>query len=78
MFEISLKINKSLSGDKNTTILDVVKKAGVVLEHSCLAARYRSCMVKMLKVIRLMYRKNWCSLNKKNINALFYSVMQNQ
>lgn len=46
MFEISLKNNKSLSHDKDTTILEAAKKAGVVLEHSCLAARCRSCMKK--------------------------------
>ena len=49
MFEISLKNNKKFNCDKDTTILDAAKQAGLVLEHSCLAARCRSYVVKVLE-----------------------------
>jgi CDP-4-dehydro-6-deoxyglucose reductase len=49
MFNIKLKNKKSFSCDSNTTIFEAAKKQGVVLEHSCLTARCRSCMVKVLE-----------------------------
>jgi len=48
MFEISLKNNKKFICDGDTTIFDAAKKAGIFLEHSCLVARCRSCVVKVL------------------------------
>lgn len=48
MFDIKLKNNKSFSCDANTTIFEAAKKQGIILEHSCLTARCRSCMVKVL------------------------------
>jgi CDP-4-dehydro-6-deoxyglucose reductase len=47
MFKISLKNNKSFVCDKDTTIFQAAKASGIVLEHSCLTARCRSCIVKI-------------------------------
>jgi len=49
MFEISLKNNKSFNCDDKTSILNAAKEAGILLEHSCLAARCRSCATKVIK-----------------------------
>ena len=48
MFEILLKNDKSFFCDSDTTIFDAAKKAGIILEHSCLNARCSSCIVKVL------------------------------
>lgn len=48
MFEIKLKNNKAFSCDKDTTIFNAAKSAGLLLEHSCLTARCRSCVIKVL------------------------------
>jgi len=47
MFEIKLKNNKRFSCDSNTTIFEAAKSAGIFLEHSCLTARCRSCVVQV-------------------------------
>ena len=47
MFEISLKNNKTFTCASNTTIFEAAKTAGIFLEHSCLTARCRSCVVKI-------------------------------
>ncbi|WP_239970548.1 FAD-binding oxidoreductase [Confluentibacter citreus] len=49
MFEVSLRNNKVFKCDSESTILSAAKKAGLVLEHSCLSARCRSCIVKVIK-----------------------------
>jgi CDP-4-dehydro-6-deoxyglucose reductase len=49
LFKISLKNNKSFQCDSDTTILNAAKNAGIFLEYSCLLARCRSCMVKVLE-----------------------------
>lgn len=48
MYEISLKNNKKFTCDNKTTILQGAKNNGILLDHSCLSARCRSCMVKVL------------------------------
>ena len=48
MFEIKLKNNKTFSCDENSTIFEAAKKNNITLEHSCLSARCRSCIVKVL------------------------------
>ena len=48
MFDITLNNNKTFSCDRDTTIFDAAKKAGIILEHSCLNARCSSCIVKIL------------------------------
>ena len=48
MFQIKLKNNKSFSCDKELTIFEAAKKNDITLEHSCLNARCRSCIVKVL------------------------------
>lgn len=48
MFKISLN-NKSFLCDSNTTIFEAAKYADIHLEHSCLVARCRSCIVEILK-----------------------------
>jgi CDP-4-dehydro-6-deoxyglucose reductase len=47
MFEIKLKNNKKFLCDKDTTIFQAAKASGIFLEHSCLTARCRSCIVKI-------------------------------
>lgn len=49
MFEIRLRNSKSFKCDSESTILSAAAKADLVLEHSCLSARCRSCMVKVLE-----------------------------
>lgn len=49
MFDIKLKNKKSFACDANTTIFEAAKKQGIILEHSCLTARCRSCIVKVLE-----------------------------
>lgn len=51
MYTISLKNDKSFSCDSGTTIFEAAKNAGIVLEHSCLTARCRSCVVQVEKGI---------------------------
>lgn len=48
MFQIKLKNNKSFSCDKDSTIFEAAKKSNIVLDHSCLSSRCRSCVVKIL------------------------------
>ena len=48
MFLIRLKNNKTFFCDKDSTIFDAAKKNNIVLEHSCLSSRCRSCVVKVL------------------------------
>jgi len=49
MFQISLKNNKIFTCDKDTTLFIAAKNAGILLEHSCLAAKCRSCDTKVIK-----------------------------
>ena len=49
MFEIKLKNNKSFFCDSKVTVLDAAKQKGIILEHSCLSARCRSCIVQILE-----------------------------
>ena len=48
MFKVKLKNNKSFTCDKNSTIFEAAKKFNIVLEHSCLSSRCRSCVVKVI------------------------------
>ena len=48
MFKIKLKNNKTFTCDKDSTIFEAAKKNNIVLEHSCLSLRYRSCIVKFI------------------------------
>ena len=48
MFEIVLNNNKKFNCDKNTTIFEAARNAGILLEHSCLAARCSSCAVRII------------------------------
>lgn len=45
MFQISLKNGKSFTCGANTTIFEAAKNNGIILEHSCLSARCKSCAV---------------------------------
>ncbi len=47
MFHITLKNGKSFSCETNDTIFEGAKKNGIILEHSCLSARCRSCAVQI-------------------------------
>ncbi len=48
MFEIKLINEKVFLCDENTTIFQAARKAGILLEHSCLSARCRSCSVQVI------------------------------
>ena len=48
MFLIKLKNNKTFTCDKDSTIFEAAKKSNIVLEHSCLSSRCRSCVVKII------------------------------
>ena len=47
MFKISLKNKKSFICDSESTIFEAAKNNNIILEHSCLSYRCRSCMVKV-------------------------------
>ena len=47
MFHITLKNGKSFSCEAIDTIFEGAKKNGIILEHSCLSARCRSCAVQI-------------------------------
>ncbi len=48
MFKIDLKNNKQFTCDLNSTIFEAAKSSGILLEHSCLNARCRSCKVRVI------------------------------
>ena len=48
MFIIKLKNNKIFTCDKDSTIFEAAKKNNILLEHSCLNSRCRSCVVKVV------------------------------
>ena len=47
MYKITLKNGKSFICDFNSTIFEAAKNSGIILEHSCLSARCRSCAVQI-------------------------------
>ena len=47
MYKITLKNKKSFFCDSNKTIFEAAKENGIFLEHSCLSARCRSCVVRI-------------------------------
>jgi len=47
MFYVTLKNGERITCDNDTTIFDAAKASGILLEHSCLKARCRSCVVKI-------------------------------
>lgn len=49
MFKVSLKNTKSFICDTNTTLFEAAKAADIFIEHSCLKARCRSCIVKIIE-----------------------------
>lgn len=49
MFEVTLKNNKIFKCEENSTIYEAAKLNGIILEHSCLKARCRSCIVNVVK-----------------------------
>lgn len=49
MYTVKLKNDKTFQCNAETTIFDAAKNAGFFLEHSCLTARCRSCVVKVLE-----------------------------
>jgi CDP-4-dehydro-6-deoxyglucose reductase len=48
LFQIKLKNNKSFTCDKDSTIFEAAKNNNIILEHSCLSSRCRSCIVKVI------------------------------
>lgn len=49
MFKIELKNSKSFICSGDQTIFEAAKIAGLILEHSCLSARCKSCMAKVVE-----------------------------
>jgi CDP-4-dehydro-6-deoxyglucose reductase len=47
MYKVKLNNGKSFSCDSNTTVFEAAKSNGIILEHSCLNARCRSCAVQV-------------------------------
>ena len=47
MFKIALKNGKSFTCDSNSTIFEAAKSNSIILQHSCLSARCRSCIVRV-------------------------------
>jgi CDP-4-dehydro-6-deoxyglucose reductase len=47
MYDILLNNGKSFSCDSKTTVFEAAKSNGIILEHSCLNARCRSCAVQV-------------------------------
>lgn len=68
MFKISLNNNKSFLCDEHSTIFDSAKLNDLVLDHSCLSARCRSCIAKVIVGKTLEIQKNLVlsSEEKKN------------
>ena len=48
MYTVRLKNNKSFNCSSNSTIFEAAKINNINLEHSCLSARCRSCIVKLI------------------------------
>ena len=48
MYQIKLKNNKTFTCDKDSTIFEAAKNSNIILEHSCLSSRCRSCIVKVV------------------------------
>jgi CDP-4-dehydro-6-deoxyglucose reductase len=48
-FKISLRNNKIFDCDSQTVLFEAAKNKGVLLEHSCLTARCRSCIVRVIE-----------------------------
>ena len=70
MFEIKLKNNKTFTCDKDSTIFEAAKKSNIVLEHSCLSSRCRSCVVKVLSG-KTINKEDELVLTDKDKNANF-------
>lgn len=49
MFKIKLRNDKFFYCGRNTTIFEAAKSNNIILEHSCLAARCRSCVLQVTK-----------------------------
>jgi len=47
MYQITLKNGIKFQCDSSTTIFEAAKNSGIILEHSCLKARCRSCAVQI-------------------------------
>lgn len=49
MYKVNLANGKSFLCDSKTTIFDAAKSNGIILDHSCLSARCRSCIMRIEK-----------------------------
>jgi CDP-4-dehydro-6-deoxyglucose reductase len=49
MYQIKLRNNKTFPCSADSSIFEAALKNGIILEHSCLSARCRSCIVKVLE-----------------------------
>ena len=70
MFLIKLKNNKTFTCDKDSTIFEAAKNSNIILEHSCLSSRCRSCIVKVVSGSTI-YKEEELVLTKEDKNANF-------
>ena len=49
MYKIELKNNKNFDAQEGQTIFEASRASGLTLEHSCLAARCKSCIAKVIE-----------------------------
>lgn len=49
MYKVYLENGKFFSCDANSTIFEAAKSVGIILDHSCLSARCRSCVMQIEK-----------------------------
>lgn len=68
MYKITLKNNKKFTCDGETTILQGAKNNGILLDHSCLSARCRSCVVKVMGSTENVQEELVLSESEKNKN----------
>jgi CDP-4-dehydro-6-deoxyglucose reductase len=70
VFTIKLKNNKEFKCDKDSTIFESARKSDINLEHSCLNARCRSCVVKVLSG-KTINKEDELVLTEEDKNANF-------
>ena len=76
MFKIKLKNNKTFTCDKDLTIFEAAKKSNIVLEHSCLSSRCRSCLVKVLSGKTINKEEELVLTEEDKNNNLWISTFQ--
>jgi len=67
MFTVNLIHNKSFNCEDEQSIFEAAKSSGIILDHSCLKARCRSCLAKVLKgQVRSITKENILNDSERN------------